>query len=162
MTITISQDIMFFFCIQLLNVILSTIKSILTINGSPKIASIANAIYFTLYAYVIKLIVTEELIVVLIVTFITNLIGVYLGKIILEYFEKDKLWIYTCFFECNENSVIKLAEKLAHLDIECVYTTIMDNKLYEIKILTDSKEESRLVVNLLKNNKIKYYITESI
>ena len=76
------------------NVVLSTIKSLMTIKGGKINASIWNALSFGLYSYIVIMtanapITTAEKI---IITVICNLIGVYGVKCFEERLRKDRLW----------------------------------------------------------------------
>jgi len=66
-----------FFIITLVNVILSTVKSILTVKASRKVAALINAIAYGFYAMVVKQMATVSTSTVVIVTVLCNLIGVY-------------------------------------------------------------------------------------
>ena len=70
-----------FFGLQLVNVVLSTMRSILTVKASKHVAAIMNAISYTFYSAVVKLITSQDMYVVCAVTFVTNIIGVYIAQI---------------------------------------------------------------------------------
>jgi hypothetical protein len=71
--------ILAFFISQLINVILSTIKSVLTVKGTKFTATLINTISYTLNAAVINQIgKVDDLFLVCIFTAITNIIGVVL------------------------------------------------------------------------------------
>ena len=65
--------------IQFIDVVSSTIKSIVTIKASKRVASIVNTLHYTINAVVVKLISGQGFVVVIIVTALTNLIGVPLN-----------------------------------------------------------------------------------
>ena len=75
MTIQIAT-IIFFLC-SLINVMLSTLKTILTVKASKGIATLINAITYGFYAIVVKQLASLDLITTVSVTIITNIIGVY-------------------------------------------------------------------------------------
>ena len=79
----------------LINVILSTLKSVITIKGGRGIASVVNAISYGFNTIVIKGIAGVDLWVAIVVTVIANLIGVYIGLTIVKKFEKERLWKIT-------------------------------------------------------------------
>lgn len=76
------------------NVVISTIKSVMTIKGSKTSAAIWNAIAFGLYTYIVVLTATASLSTVwkVIITAGCNLIGVYGVKLVEEKMRKDKMW----------------------------------------------------------------------
>ena len=81
---------------SILNVILNTIKSIVTVKGSTHVAAIANAITFGFYVFIVKMIADVDLIISIPLTMIANIIGVYIAKWILNLFKKDKVWRISC------------------------------------------------------------------
>lgn len=85
--------IILFFVLTIINVIFSTIKSIVTINGSPFVASFISALYYGYYNIVLIYTVADfPLWQKVAVTFICNLIGVYIVKWAEARARKDKLW----------------------------------------------------------------------
>jgi len=78
----------------LLNVVLATIKSVMTIKGTKISAAIWNALSFGLYSYIVILTATADLTTLekVIVTVVCNLIGVYGVKWVEEKMRKDKMW----------------------------------------------------------------------
>lgn len=78
----------------LLNVVLATIKSVMTIKGTKVSAAIWNALSFGLYSYIVILTATADLTTLqkVIVTVVCNLIGVYCVKLVEEKMRKDKIW----------------------------------------------------------------------
>lgn len=145
---------------QVLTVITSTIKSIATIKSTPVIAGIINSIAYTLNALIVKLITGQDLIVVLVVTFLSNLIGVPLAKKIMDSLEKERLWVYVATIKCNNINEIKNIIK--QNDIDFIYQEIKPNKLYEIKFYAYSKDESKIVKDIIDSLDCKYHIIEPI
>lgn len=78
----------------LLNVVLATIKSVMTIKGTKISAAIWNALSFGLYSYIVILTATADLTTFekVVITVICNLIGVYCVKLVEEKMRKDRLW----------------------------------------------------------------------
>ena len=101
------KSIVIFVIIQLLTVITSTVKSIATVKSSPTVAGIINAVAYTFNAVVVKLITSQGIYVVLLVTFLSNLIGVPLGKVIMNKLEKERLWVYNATIKNISKNDIK-------------------------------------------------------
>lgn len=158
-----TKSIIIFILVQLFTVITSTVKSIATVKSSPTVAGIINAVAYTFNAVVVKLITGQEMYVVLIVTFLSNLIGVPLGKIIMDKVEKEKLWVYQVTIRCEEKSItyIKTKLKQSH-DIGSVYQEIIPDELYEMKIYACSKESSKIVKKILQLYDAKYFIIQPL
>ena len=78
----------------LLNVLISTVKTIVTISGSKLSAAIWNAVSFGLYTYIVILTANSSLTIVekIAITAVCNFIGVYGIKFLEEKLRKDRLW----------------------------------------------------------------------
>ena len=76
------------------NVILNTIKSIITVKGGKTAAAAVNAICFGFYTYIIILTATATLTTweKILITAACNFVGVWVVKYIEERLRKDKLW----------------------------------------------------------------------
>ena len=79
-----------FIIATLINVILSTLKSVITVKGGKVVASIVNAISYGFNTIVIKSISDVELWIAIVVTVAANLVGVYIALTIIKKFEKRK------------------------------------------------------------------------
>lgn len=83
-----------FFILTILNVILSTVKSIITVKGSPIVAAMVNAFYYGFYNIVLIYTVADfPMWQKVIITFVCNLIGVFIVKWLEAKSRKDKLWL---------------------------------------------------------------------
>ena len=130
------KSIVIFVVIQLLTVITSTVKSIATVKSSPTVAGIINAVAYTFNAVVVKLITSQGIYVVLLVTFLSNLIGVPLGKVIMNKLEKERLWVYNATIKNiskNDINRLKLVLKERY-NTNSIYQEIIPDELYEMKI----------------------------
>ena len=76
------------------NVIISTIKSVMTIKGGKVAAAVWNALAFGLYAYIVVLTATAPVSTIwkVAITAGCNLIGVFCVKLVEEKLRKDKIW----------------------------------------------------------------------
>ena len=82
-----------FILLSIVNVIFSTIKSIVTIKSGPWVASIASALYYGYYNIVLIYTVADfPLWQKVVVTAGCNLVGVFIVKYGEEKARKDKLW----------------------------------------------------------------------
>ena len=85
-------SIVLFFVLNLINVVLGTMRSILTVKSTPFVSMIINTVSYTFYSGIVKLVSGQDMIVVLATTALTNIIGVYIARFILDKAKKDKLW----------------------------------------------------------------------
>lgn len=161
------QEIVVFIIAQVLTVITSTIKSIATVKSTPTVAGIINAVAYTINALVVKLITGQDMYVVLIVTFLSNVIGVPLGKMIMDKLEKERLWVYVATINCSHNFIQEYKENLSQHDLPCIYQEIIEDKLYELKVYSSTKQDSTIIKKEFDtigklNVKIKYHIIEPL
>ena len=156
-------NVSIFFGLQLVNVILSTIRSITTVKASKHTAALINAISYTFYNGIVKLLTGQEMWVILSTTFITNIIGVYAANFILDKLRKDKLWVFNATFKSKvENvNIDTVVSMFTNANIKFVYTEVIPNKLYTIQIFSYTQKESDMIKEILKNFDVKYYITET-
>jgi hypothetical protein len=148
--------IVFFIC-SLINVMLSTLKTILTVKASKGVATIINAITYGFYAIVVKQLASLDLITTVTVTIVTNIIGVYISIWLLEKTKKDCLWKISVTTKDNT-----LVEKLEKFSISYVMNPVQYKKqtYYNIDVFSENQKDSSIIENILKEYKVKYNITE--
>lgn len=148
--------IVFFIC-SLINVMLSTLKTILTVKASKGVATIINAITYGFYAIVVKQLASLDLITTVTVTIVTNIIGVYVSMWLLEKIKKDCLWKISVTTKDNT-----LVEKLEKFSISYVMNPVQYKKqtYYNIDVFSENQKDSSIIENILKEYKVKYNITE--
>ena len=152
-----------FFGLQLVNVILSTIRSIVTVKASRHSAALMNAVSYTFYNGIVKLLTAQNMSVILATTFITNIIGVYTANFILDKVRKDKLWVFGVTFKAKDENVNirTIVNMLTYANIKFVYNEVIPEKLYTMQIFSYTQKESDMIKEILKNFNVKYYITET-
>ncbi len=148
--------IVFFIC-SLINVMLSTLKTILTVKASKGVATIINAITYGFYAIVVKQLASLDLVTTVTVTILTNIIGVYVSMWLLEKTKKDCLWKISVTTKDNT-----LVEKLEKFSISYVMNPVQYKKqtYYNIDVFSENQKDSSIIENILKEYKVKYNITE--
>ena len=161
MTKTEIISISIFFGLQLVNVILSTIRSIVTVKANKHISALINAVSYTFYNGIVKLLTAQDMSVILATTFITNIIGVYLANFILDKLRKDKLWVFNATFKSENINIDTVVKMLVSANIKYVYNEVVPNKLYTMQIFSYTQKESDMITEILKNFEVKYYITET-
>lgn len=90
--------ILIFIIATIVNVTLSTIRSLCTIKGGKWLSATANAINFGFYPLIIMLTAkgTVTIIANMLITAIVNFICVWIIKLVEEKARKDKLWLVKC------------------------------------------------------------------
>ena len=149
--------IIIFTVCSLVNVILSTMKTILTVRSTKVVASVVNAVTYGFYAIVVKQLASLDLTITVIVTIATNLIGVYLSMWLMDKMKKDCLWKISV--TTKDKSIVK---KIENFDIEYTLSPIQYKKetYYSIEIFSKNQKDSTIIKNILNEYKVKYNVTE--
>ena len=144
-----------FFLLQFINVVLSTMKTVLTVKASKHIAMLINTVTYTFYSGVVKLMTGQDMFIVLAVTFITNIIGVYIAMFILDKSKKDVLWK----IEVTVGSDVaeELHDKMT--DVPHSYIAVGKNTLFNFYCAT--QKESARVKEIVNEYNAKYFVAES-
>lgn len=148
--------LLLFIGLSIINVIFSTTRSIVTIKGGKTIASLFSGGYFAFYNIMMVYTVADfPMWQKCIITFVCNVIGVYLVKLGEEKATKDKLWkvevtVKNCVVE-------ELKEKLAEMSSHYVPV----GKYTKFEIYCETKEESAKVKDIVKEYGAKYFVAES-
>lgn len=155
------KAIIIFSIITLINVVLSTAKSILTVKASKGVAASINAVSYGFYAMVVKQMATVSIEVVVIATVICNLIGVYFSMWLLDKFKKDLFWKITVIPATEDFAEIR--KELVENDLgfnEYKVNTKYGNQM-ALDIFSHDQSKSKKIKNILhKYNKMKYHIQE--
>ncbi len=152
--------IIFIIC-SLVNVIVSTLKSIITVKGSKLSASIINAISYAINTVVIVYTASNfALWIKILISASTNFIGVYIGIWILDKLKKDKLWEIKGIIdrEPTEEDYKYLNILTTNKILFTIQKTLM-NKTF-IYIYSSNKDESRLIKDVLNKMGAKHIVNE--
>lgn len=144
--------------LNIVNVIIQTVKSIATIKCKKGVASIVNAVAYGLYTVVVIYMVCDlPLWFKIAVVAIANLIGVYLVKFFEEKNRKDKLWKVEATI--NKEDFEKINGTAKSLDLSYNYVDI--EKYYLFNFYCPTQKESEMVKGLLNSVNAKYFVNES-
>lgn len=148
-----------FIILNILNVIIQTVKSIVTIKCGKGIASIVNAIAFGLYTVVTVYMMCElPLGTKAFIVAMCNLVGVYVVKYFEEKARKDKLWKVELTVKANATT--DLHTNLKDLDIPHRYIENVGNHtLFNVYCAT--QKESALVRDIANRYNAKYFVMET-
>jgi uncharacterized protein YebE (UPF0316 family) len=155
-----TSEIILFIILQVINVILSTIKSIVMIKGSKWGAIIANTVYFGVYTAVLKQIsAIDNLLVLVIITMLANFFGTWVGIVITDKLRKADLWIIKTVIRIGYVKDYKKA--LNDTGIKYIsYQTTWD-EYTAIDIFSESRTQSKKIKEILLKFKAKYSIYKS-
>ena len=148
-----------FIALNIVNVIIQTVKSLATVKCGKTVAAIVNAIAYGLYTVVVVYTVCDlPLWLKVVVVGACNLVGVFCVKWGEEKARKDKLW------EVRASVYESYTESLHH-DLESAnipHNYIPNIGKYTIfNIYCETQTESKRVKNLLDYYKVKYFVSES-
>ena len=148
-----------FVILNIINVIIQTIKSIATVKCGKGMAALVNAIAYGLYTVVVVYMVCDlPLWLKVAVIAICNLIGVFFVKWGEEKSRKDKLWKVeaTVPYDQWEN----LDYNLTNHFIEHNYI-LLGEKYAVFNIYCPTQNESKFAKKILDEHNAKYFVSES-
>ena len=148
-----------FICLNIVNVIIQTIKSIATVKCGKGIAALVNAVAFGLYTIVTVYMMCElPLMWKAGIVALCNLVGVFLVKFAEEKARKDKLWKVELTVRNNKTDV--LARECEELNIPFNQSQNV-GKYTVFNIYCATQKESAFVKDLTTRHNAKYFVTES-
>ena len=153
--------ILIFTIVTIINVTLSTIRSICTIKCGKWLSALTNAICYGFYPLIVMLTAkdTVTIIVNMIITAIANFICVWIIKFVEEKARKDKLWKFEATFEHNEKVLNIIKESCELNEIPFNYVDI--DKYYIINFYAKTQDESEIIKSIIYNYDGKYFVSES-
>lgn len=152
--------ILIFTLATIVNVTLSTIRSICTIKSGKLMSAITNAVCYGFYPLIVMLTAqgTVEIIVNMAITALANFVCVYIIKLVEEKARKDKLWKVEATIPYNLTN--ELHKQLTTANIAHNY--IANVGAYTIfNIYCPSQAVSVNVRQALENCGAKYFVSES-
>lgn len=151
--------LLIFIALNIINVILQTVKSIMTIRCGKAIAAIANAVAYALYTVVLVYMSCDlSTMAKALVVGGCNLIGVYIVKSIEEKTNKEKIWKIEFTIPLNKaDEIINdiQFENFSYNEYE------IDEKYSGVNIYAYTKEDSAKAKKIVDKYNIKYFVTES-
>ena len=148
-----------FIVMNVLNVIIQTVKSICTIKCGKTVAAIVNAVAYGLYTYIVVLTMCDlPLLAKCLIVAGANFVGVFVVKFIEEKARKDKLWkveatIQKCYTEELHYALQNVGLPHNYIDNVGLYAVF--------NIYCATQEESKQAKHLLDRYKAKYFVSES-
>lgn len=148
--------IVIIFCIcSLVNVILSTLKTLIMVNAGRGSAIVINAVCYGFYTLVVKQLGAVDYLTAVVVTIAANIIGVWISYKIMDLFTKDKVWRITATLK-DKAEFDECVKVLKQYNIGFSYI----EQTKAIDIYSYNQKESAVVKNILANYKHKYFIQE--
>ena len=147
-----------FIVMNILNVVIQTIKSIATIKCGKTAAALINALAYGLYTYIIVLTNCDlSLLAKCLIVASANFVGVWVVKYFEEKARKDKLW------KVEATIPVEVAEKVKHdLRANCLPHNYIDiEKYYLFNVYCENQEQSKVAKVVLDYYNAKYFVSES-
>lgn len=155
-----TQLLTLFIVLNIFNVIIQTVKSIVTVKCGKTIASVVNAIAYGLYTVVTVYTMCDlPLMTKALVVALCNLIGVYVVKWFEEKARKDRLWKIEATFGKSENIIEKL--KAWEEICEVPFNYIDLEKYVIVNFYCPTQKESKLTKEFIEINNGKFFISET-
>ena len=148
-----------FIVMNVVNVVLQTIKSIATVKCGKWGAAIVNAVAYGLYTYIVVLTMCDlPLMWKCIIVALANFVGVYVVKFFEEKARKDKLWKVEATVPFYETESL-------HRELKdyCVDHNFVENvgNWTIFNIYCVNQEESAKAKKILSLHDAKYFVSES-
>lgn len=155
-----TPEIVLFIILQVVNVILSTIKSIVLIKGHKWATIIANTIYFGVYTAVLKQLTTIDNLWVLVgITMVANFVGTWIGIEVTEKLRKADLWTINTVVRSEYLKDYKKALNEANIKYISYQTTW--DECSAVDIFSESRSDSKIIKAILERFSVKYSIHTS-
>ena len=153
-----NELLLLFIICNIANVIIQTVKSLVTVKGSPIAAAVVNAVAYGFYTYIIvitncELPIWQKMLIV----GLCNLIGVFVVKFIEKKKEKDKLWKIEVTIPQEDFQTVK-----EFIDLKVVPANYIDiDKYILVNFYCKSQAQSKIIKDFLKPYNSKYFVSES-
>lgn len=149
-----------FLALNVVNVVIQTVKSIVTINGGKMSAAVINAVTFFIYTFCVVYMNADGLGLVwkALIIGVINFVGVYVVKLIEEKSRKDKLWkVEATVWQCYTESLHK------DLDIANIPHNYIDNvgRYTLFNVYCETQVQSAKAKAILDMYSAKYFVSES-
>lgn len=147
-----------FIILSIINVIFSTVRSIVTIKGNKVTASFISGGYFAFYNIMLLYTVADfPMWQKCIITFVCNVIGVFIVKFIEEKSRKDKIWLVkiTIPVEFAERAKDLLKQK----NIPFTYYNL--TKYFVFDTFCEKQTETAIVMNICNSCNGKAFASEN-
>ena len=152
------QLLILFIVMNVLNVVIQTIKSICTIKCGKAVAAIVNAVAYGLYTYIIVLTNCDlPLLAKCLIVASANFVGVYVVKFFEEKARKDKLWKVEMTVPKKHFEEVCAALRIAKVP----YNYVDIEKYVLVNCYCATQQDSANIKDFMKNYDVKYFVSES-
>jgi hypothetical protein len=154
-TMLLSTTTLYFFLISLVNVILSSTKSICTVRYGRGVNVLTNVIAYSFYVIVVKQTADLQLTITVLSTAAANALGVWLSYVILDHIQKDRLWkVEVVVPKCFTEQLHYELKSISHNYVELGPKTLFN-------FYCETKADTSLVVKYCQACEGKFFATEN-
>lgn len=147
-----------FIFFNVLNVVIQTVKSIVTIKCNKWVAAVVNAVAYGLYTYIVVLTASDiDLWFKIVVVALANLVGVFIVKWFEEKKRKEMLWKVEFTVEAELTKVIDALLSLGGVPHN--YIDVGRHTIFNAFCATSKESES--VKEIIKKYDAKYFVSET-
>lgn len=147
-----------FLLLSIANVILQTVKSLVTVKCGKFTAALMNAVAYGLYTVVLVYMNCDlDTATKALVTAVCNFIGVYIVKLIEEKAKKQKIWKIE--FTVKHSEINNTIAELEKENLSFNYTVV--GEYISFNVFANTQEESKKTNSIIKSHGAKYFITET-
>ena len=148
-----------FVVMNILNVVIQTVKSIATIKCGKWGAAIVNAVAYGLYTYIVVLTMCDiPLLTKCLIVAGANFIGVYVVKLVEEKARKDKIWKIECSVPAERVQIVKNWLKARELPFNYI-ENVGNYTIFNIYCYTQA--DSAKAKTVMMHFELKYFVSES-
>ena len=148
-----------FIVMNIINVVIQTVKSIATIKCGKTAAAIINAVAYGLYTYIVVLTMCDlPLLAKCLIVAGANFVGVYVVKLIEEKARKDKIWKIECSVPTERVQIVKNWLKARELPFNYI-ENVGNYTIFNIYCYT--QEDSTKAKGVVEHFRLKYFVSES-
>ena len=154
--------IIIFTIATIINVILSTLRSLMTINSGKWGAALMNAICYGFYTWVVVLTVSDfDLWLKIAITAVANFVGVWIVKYIEQKSRKDKMWKVEMAIPKGTNLAV-LKNRIEWCGVPCNYIEV--GKWVMFNCYCETQEQTKAMIAIVKefNGKISAYESKNV
>lgn len=154
------NPILLFTIATIINVVVSTIRSLCTIKGGKWLSAITNAVCYGFYPLIVMLTAkdTVDIVTNMIITAVVNFICVWIIKLVEQKARKDRLWKVEATVEKEQADLLHKTLKL--FDIPHHYYENV-GRYTVFNIFCATQKESAEVRDTLNNYGAKWFVSES-
>ena len=148
-----------FIILNVVNVVIQTVKTIVTVSGTPFLAAVINAVTFAIYTVVVVFMNADGLGIIwkAIIIGIVNFIGVYVVKLIEVKNRKDKLWKVEATVARTKSSEVQSLLDNARIPHNYIYA----GQYTIFNCYCETKKQSEAIKEILPAYNAKYFVSET-